>query len=209
MVLVFFRGYLDMGCLFCKIAFGIGSGASWHIVCCDFCCERTDRDPFCAKNVFFVCRNHDSAKLTILHRQHDPLPPTWSFPTNMIFSHQHDPFPPAWSFPTSMILSYLGVSSCFPSTVLTRHLEGFWYILWVILLKDKNEGHPSKNCLLEGKDHAGGKRSWWWERIMLVGKDHAGGGRLLILQKYDFCMKKYCFLHRTDAFLTVCIKNHS
>ena len=60
-------------------------------------------------------------------------------------------------------------------------------------MKDKIKGHPGNNCVLEGKDHAGGKRSWWWERIMLVAKDHAGGGRSLILQKYDFCTKKYCF----------------
>ena len=67
----------------------IRSAASWHIVCCDFCCERTDGDPFCAKNVFFLCRNHNSATFTMFHNQHDPSPPTWSFPTNMILSLQH------------------------------------------------------------------------------------------------------------------------
>ena len=108
------------------------SAASWHIVCCDFCCERTDRDPFCAKNVFFVCRNHNSAKLTILHRQHDPLPPTWSFPTNMIFSHQHDPVPPTWSFPTS-ILFFLPrcflIFSLNRTTTTTTTTINFWVYL--------------------------------------------------------------------------------
>ena len=39
----------------------------------------------------------------------------------------------------------------------------------VVLLREK-----LRNTLVE-KDHAGGERSYWWERIMLVGEDHVGG----------------------------------
>ena len=45
-----------------KTLVGNGSGATNNIGCCDFRCERTSKDPFCAKNVFFVYRNHDAAE---------------------------------------------------------------------------------------------------------------------------------------------------
>ena len=41
--------------------------------------------------------------------------------------------------------------------------------------------------MLVGKNHAGGEGSCWWERIMWLLQD----GKLL--QKYDFCTKKFTF----------------
>ena len=51
------------------------SGASWHIVCWDLCCERTHGGRF-MKKLTFWCENHIFAFLIILQNQHDPSPPT-------------------------------------------------------------------------------------------------------------------------------------
>ena len=94
---IFVRGYFYIGPFSRRFFNWKRCAASWHIVCCDLCCERTDRSPFCEKVVLFVqklnfcndlpsCSNH-----VILSHQHDPSPPAWFFPTNMIVPQQHDP----------------------------------------------------------------------------------------------------------------------
>ena len=70
------------------------------------------------------------------------------------------------------------------------HIKFIIIVVIVVLLKDKNKGHPGNTCVPNRKDHAGGKASCWWERFMLVGKIHVGGRSLI-----KFCKKK---IRRTD-----------
>ena len=65
------------------------------------------------------------------------------------------------------------------------------------MLVDRKQGHPSNNCLLEGRDHVGGKGPCCWGSNMLVGKNHAGGEKLLIIHKDALCLNKNVYTERT------------
>ena len=64
-----------------------------------------------------------------------------------------------------------------------------------------------------GKDHAGGKKLYNWEKIMLVGKDHVGGKRSCwlwnMVAEFRFLYRKTRFLHRMDPRVSVRNLNRS
>ena len=53
--------------------------------------------------------------------------------------------------------------------------------------------------MLVGKNHAGGRGSCWWGRIMLVGKDHVGGEESCWLWKI-VSIPELWFRHRKNTF---------